>query len=55
MKDSGKMICSMVLVKRFGQMVHNMRESIMKVKSMVKADIHGVMDLHMKVIGSITR
>lgn len=51
MKVIGRMIYSMDMVKKFGQMVHNMKEIILKVKSMAKEDMFGPMEVLMKEIG----
>jgi hypothetical protein len=63
MRDSGKMIFSMVKEKKCGQMalftsknyfnLNNsfLEENIIVVKNMVKVDIVGMMDQHMKEIG----
>lgn len=43
MKDTGEMTYNMVTEKKFGLMVHNMKVTIMKARSMEKALINGLM------------
>lgn len=52
MKDIGKMIYSMVMVKRSGQITHVMRVNTLRVRNMVKERMYGQMGHSMLVIGS---
>lgn len=51
MKDTGKMIYNMGLVKKYGLIIQNMRESIMKERSTERVIIYGQMEVDMKEIG----
>ena len=51
MRENGKMIYNMDRVKRFGQIIRCMRDTIMKGKSMEKVFIFGKMDLAMTETG----
>lgn len=44
MLDIGKMICSMVMVKKLGLMDHSLKENILTVKRTAKVSINGLMD-----------
>lgn len=49
------MIYNMDLVKRNGQMVHIMRDNMLKDRSVVKANMFGVIIVIMKVNGKIIK
>ena len=49
MKDTGKKISKMDLVKKPGQMVHATKEIINKAENLVMENSNGLMDLNTKV------
>ena len=51
MKATGKMICNMVMGKKSGLIIQNMKVNIMKVKSMEREPMFGLMVVNMKEIG----
>lgn len=51
MKVNGKMIYNMVMVKKNGQMVHIMKDNILKDKNVEKVDMYGVIIVIMKENG----
>ena len=51
MRVTGKMIYNMGLVKKYGLIIQNMRESIMKERSTERVIIYGQMEVDMKEIG----
>ena len=55
MKDTGKMICSTVMVWKHGLMVQDMKVTIKKVKSMEEAPMSGPMGQNTLVTGLTTR
>jgi hypothetical protein len=46
--DNGLMTSKMVLVRKFGQILLNIKDSICKEKSTEKEDLNGLMDQFMK-------
>ena len=54
-RDTGKMIYSMALAKKFGLTALNMKDSMWKEESMEKATTSGLMVVPIKVIGQTTR
>ena len=48
-QDNGKMINNMVKERKFGQMVQNMKEIILKVESMVGVNFYFMMVQYIKV------
>jgi hypothetical protein len=51
MKAIGKMIFSMAMERKFGQITLSMKENIMKAKSMVKVHMYGLMEVCTREIG----
>ena len=50
-RDTGRMICKMVMENKYGQMEVNMKACTKMVKNMVMAHIYGQMEVNIRVIG----
>ena len=54
MRETGKMISSMVMVKKSGPMAPNMKDTILRERSMEEVSTYGKMDLCTTEIGTRT-